>query len=113
MKIRNDNHLRINGDTLAAELGYKNFWEMKYILDRMSRMEPKDLVTEDLTDLTEIEIDDSLTAEEKALSLLTQTKNPYFYRYEGMIVTISETERRALEAFLSKCLFRKKGRTNG
>ena len=113
MKIKNDNHLRINGDMLAMELGYKNFWEMKYVLDRMSRMEPEDLVMEDLTDLTEIEIDDSLTDEEKALSLLRQTKNPYFYRYEGMIVTISDTEKRALEAFLSKCLFRKKGRADG
>ena len=113
MKIKNENHIRINGDELAAELGYQNLWEMRWALDKMSRMEPGDLVLEELSELTDIVIDDSLTVEERALALLRQTKNPYFYRYDGIIVTIGDSDKRALEEFLSQCLFRKRGRKDG
>lgn len=109
MKMKNENHIRIDGDRLAEELGYSNLWDMRQALSHMSRMEPGELVEEELSDLTDIEIDDSLTVEERALSLLRQTKNPYYYRYGGMIVTISDAERDALEKFLSNCLFRKRG----
>lgn len=112
MKLKRDNHIRINGDDLAVELGYGDLWEMQLALAQMSRMEPGELAMEELSDLTEIEIDGSLTVEERALPLLRQTKNPYFYRYEGMIVTIGEEERKALEHFLSTCLFRKRGDEN-
>ena len=112
MKMKNENHIRIDGDQLAEELGYSNLWEMRWSLDQMSRMKPGELVMEELSNLEEIEIDDSLTEEQRALSLLRQTKNPYYYRYDGMIVTISDTERTALEHFLSRCLFRKQGRDN-
>ena len=110
MRLKNENHIRIDGDSLAAELGYRDLWEMRQALAQMSRMEPGELAIEELTDLTEIEVDDSLTLEEQALSLLRQTKNPYFYRYEGMIVMISDSARETLESFLSTCLFRKRGR---
>lgn len=113
MKLKNENHIRIDGDKLAAELGYHDLWEMRLALAKMSRMEPGELVLEELSDLTGIEIDDSLTVEERALSLLRQTKNPYFYRYGELIVTISKQEREALEEFLSTCLFRKQGGENG
>ena len=105
MKLKNDNHLRINGEELAKELGYRSGLDMREALDKMRRMKPVFLKMEDLSDLTEIEIDDSLTNEERALSLLRQTRNPYFYRYEGMIVTISDSERELLDSFLSNCLF--------
>jgi hypothetical protein len=105
MKLKNDNHLRINGEELAKELGYRSDLEMREALARMRRTKPHFLNMEDLDDLTEIEIDDSLTDEERALSLLRQTKNPYFYRYEGMIVTISDREKEMLDSFLSNCLF--------
>ena len=105
MKLKNDNHLRINGEELAKELGYRNGMDMREALDKMRRMKPVFLKMEDLSDLTEIEIDDSLTNEERALSLLRQTRNPYYYRYEGMIVTISDSERELLDSFLSNCLF--------
>ena len=90
MKLKNDNHLKINGEELAKELGYRSGLDMREALDKMRRMKPVFLNMTELSDLTEIEIDDSLTDEERALSLLRQTKNPYFYRYEGMIVTISD-----------------------
>ena len=105
MKLKNDNHLRINGEELAKELGYRSGIDMREALDKMRRMKPVFLKMEDLSDLTEIEIDDSLTNEERALSLLRQTRNPYYYRYEGMIVTISDSERELLDSFLSNCLF--------
>ena len=105
MKLTNDNHLRINGEELAKELGYRNGLDMREELARMRRMKPVFLNMEDLSDLTEIEIDDSLTNEERILALLRQTKNPYFYRYDGMIVTISDREKEMLDSFLSNCLF--------
>ena len=40
MKLTNDNHLRINGDELAKELGYQNGLEMREALARMRRMKP-------------------------------------------------------------------------
>ena len=105
MKLKNDNHLRINGEELAKELGYRSGLDMREALDKMRRMKPVFLNMTELSDLTEIEIDDSLTDEERALSLLRQTKNPYFYRYEGMIVTIRDKEKELLDSFLSNCLF--------
>lgn len=105
MKLKNDNHLKINGEELAKELGYRSGLDMREALDKMRRMKPVFLNMTELSDLTEIEIDDSLTDEERALSLLRQTKNPYFYRYEGMIVTISDAEKELLDSFLSNCLF--------
>ena len=105
MKLKNDNHLRINGEELAKELGYRSGLDMREALDKMRRMKPVFLNMTELSDLTEIEIDDSLTDEERALSLLRQTKNPYFYRYAGMIVTISDKEKELLDSFLSNCLY--------
>ena len=105
MKLKNDNHLKINGEELAKELGYRSGLDMREALDKMRRMKPIFLNMAELSDLTEIEIDDSLTDEERALSLLRQTKNPYFYRYEGMIVTISDKEKELLDSFLSNCLY--------
>ena len=105
MKLKNDNHLRINGEELAKELGYRSGLDMREALDKMRRMKPIFLNMAELSDLTEIEIDDSLTDEERALSLLRQSKNPYFYRYEGMIVTISDKEKELLDSFLSNCLY--------
>ena len=105
MKLKNDNHLKINGEELAKELGYRSGLDMREALDKMRRMKPVFLNMTELSDLTEIEIDDSLTDEERALSLLRQTKNPYFYRYEGRIVTISDAEKELLDSFLSNCLF--------
>lgn len=110
MKLKNDNHLRINGEELAKELGYRSGMDMREALDKMRRMKPVFLKMEDLSDLTEIEIDDSLTNEERALSLLRQTRNPYYYRYEGMIVTISDSERELLDSFFIQLLVLNKAR---
>lgn len=106
MKLKNDNHLRINGEELAKELGYRSGLDMREALDKMRRMKPTFLNMTELSDLTEIEIDDSLTDEERALSLLRQTKNPYFFRHNGEIIALSEYEKRQLERFLQSCIFR-------
>lgn len=105
MKMTNENHIRIDGEALAAELGYVDLIEMRVSLSKMSNMKLGELKMEELSDLTEIEIDETLTEEQQALSLLRQTRNPYYYRYEGMIVTISDRGKAQLEHFLSKCLF--------
>ncbi|MSS13802.1 DUF6870 family protein [Porcincola intestinalis] len=105
MKMKNVDHIRINGDKLAGELGYGNLCEMRQVLERMSRMSPAELDRDELSDLTEIKVDDSLAAEEQALSLLRQTKNPYYYLYGDMIVMIGDEARDALEDFLCHCLF--------
>ena len=105
MKMTNENHIRIDGEALAAELGYVDLIEMRVSLSKMSNMKLGELKMEELSNLTEIEIDETLTEEQQALSLLRQTRNPYYYRYEGMIVTISDNGRKQLEHFLSECLF--------
>ena len=104
MKMTNENHIRIDGEALAAELGYVDLIEMRVSLSKMSNMKLGELKMEELSDLTEIEIDETLTEELQVLSLLRQTRNPYYYRYEGMIVTISDRGKAQLEHFLSKCL---------
>lgn len=105
MKMTNENHIRIDGEALAAELGYVDLIEMRVSLSKISNMKLGELKMEELSDLTEIEIDETLTEELQVLSLLRQTRNPYYYRYEGMIVTISDRGKAQLEHFLSKCLF--------
>lgn len=105
MKMTNENHIRIDGEALAAELGYVDLIEMRVSLSKMSNMKLGELKMEELSNLTEIEIDETLTEEQQALSLLRQTRNPYYYRYEGMIVTVSDRGKAQLEHFLSKCLF--------
>ena len=105
MKMTNENHIRIDGEALAAELGYVDLIEMRVSLSKMSNMKLGELKMEELSDLTEIEIDETLTEDLQVLSLLRQTRNPYYYRYEGMIVTISDRGKAQLEHFLSKCLF--------
>ena len=40
MKLKNDNHLRINGEELAKELGYRSDLEMRETLARMRRTKP-------------------------------------------------------------------------
>ena len=111
MKLTNGNHIMIDGDVLAEELGYTDLMEMQVALAHMEHMKPDELDMDELSELTEIEIDETLTKEQQALSLLRQTKNPYFYRYEGMIVMISDEGRGNLNHFLSHCLYTKWGRS--
>lgn len=93
---------KINGDDFAAEQGYANLQEMREALKKMSRMEFEEIIPETLTELTDIEIDDSLPVEERVLSLLRQTKNPYFYRYNGAVVKLSFAGRQTLEECIAK-----------
>lgn len=105
MKNNKENMKRINGDEFAAEQGYADLREMRETLERMSRMEFADIDPEELSDLTDIEIDDSLPVEERVLSLLRQTKNPYFYRYNGVVVKMSFAEKQTLEDCISNCMY--------
>lgn len=105
MKNNKENMKRINGDEFAAEQGYADLREMREALEHMSRMEFADIDPEELSDLTDIEIDDSLPVEERVLSLLRQTKNPYFYRYNGVVVKMSFAEKQTLEDCISNCMY--------
>ena len=71
----------------------------------MSRMEFAEIDPEELSELTDIEIDDSLPVEERVLSLLRQTKNPYFYRYNGIVVKMSFAEKQTLEDCITNCMY--------
>lgn len=96
---------KINGDDFAAEQGYANLQEMREALKKMSRMEFEEIIPETLTELTDIEIDDSLPVEERVHSLLRQTKNPYFYRYNGAVVKLSFAGRQTLEECIANCMY--------
>lgn len=97
--------MKINGDEFAAEQGYADLREMREALERMSRMEFAEIDPEELSELTDIEIDDSLPVEERVLSLLRQTKNPYFYRYNGIVVKMSFAEKQTLEDCITNCMY--------
>ena len=97
---------RINGDEFAIELGYSDFRELQQAFEKMKRMTAKELMKADLTDITEIVIEDSLNSAEWVQSYLRQTKNPYFFRHNGEIISLSEYEKRQLERFLQFCFFK-------
>ena len=105
MKNNNEKMMKINGDEFAAEQGYADLRDMREALERMSRMEFVDIDPEELSELTDIEIDDSLSIEERVLSLLRQTKNPYFYRYNGVVVKMSFAEKQTLEDCITNCMY--------
>ena len=105
MENDKENMKRIKVYEFAAEQGYADLREMREALERMSRMEFADIDPEELSDLTDIEIDDSLPVEERVLSLLRQTKNPYFYRYNGVVVKMSFAEKQTLEDCISNCMY--------
>lgn len=105
MKNNNEIMMKINGDEFAAEQGYADLREMREALERMSRMEFAEIDPEELSELTDIEIDDSLPVEERVLSLLRQTKNPYFYRYNGIVVKMSFAEKQTLEDCITNCMY--------
>lgn len=104
MNMMETNHICMAGNELVAELGYADLDEMRHAFSRMSRMKPEELSAGELSDLTEIEINGSLSVEEQIVSLLRQVRNPYFYRSEGSIVMISDSEKQVLEDFVFNCL---------
>ena len=104
MNMMETNHICMAGNELAAELGYADLDEMRYAFSRMSRMKPEELSAGELSDLTEIEINGSLSVEEQIVSLLRQVKNPYFYRSEGTIVMVGDSEKQVLDDFVFNCL---------
>ena len=96
---------KINGDEFALEQGYASLQEMREALGRMSRMTFADIVPEELAELTDIEIEDSLPVEERVISLLRQTKNPYFYRYHGVVVKMSFAGSQTMEECITNCMY--------
>lgn len=48
-----------------------------------------DSVKEDLVDIREVEIDSSLSAEEKIRSYIEQIKNPYRFKVGSVVVRVS------------------------
>lgn len=105
MKNANHTERKINGDEFAKEQGYANLQEMRDELDRMSKMSFAEINPAELAELTEIELDDSLPVEDRVLSLLRQTKNPYFYRYNGAVIKMSFAEKQTLEDCITNCMY--------
>lgn len=52
------------------------------------------------------------TARERVLDYIWQIKNPYYCRYDGMIVIVRDRGRAQLECFISMCLLGRWGIEN-
>lgn len=57
--------------------------------EQMKRIDPRDVDITSLTDIGSIEIDKSLSPDQRLASFLAQVKNPYLFRCGKMVVKIS------------------------
>ena len=69
-----------------------NILEMEQHLSELSSMDIKEIDPEGLTEIKNIVIDHGLSVEERVLSVIRQTSNPYAYLDNGTIVKISFAE---------------------
>lgn len=90
----------------AEELGYSNLEELCDALWQKKEKGAVGLLPEDLSDLCEIEIDENLPTAEQVVLLLKQTPNPFYYRYEGMIIKISEAGEQTINRILEEVLLK-------
>ena len=58
-------------------------------LEEMKQMDPASVDRSTLTDITEIEIDTSLSRDEMIKDYLAQIKNPYLFRCGNVIVKVA------------------------
>ncbi len=93
---------QLDVEVVAKELGYRNVQDLYQALGRMREKSIEELRNEDLTDLCEIEIDESFPLTDQAVLLLKQTTNPFYYQYEGMIVKVNEPGLRVLNRILDE-----------
>ena len=92
-------------EVIADKHGYPNASAMMDTLKVMREQDIRDISEEGLRDISEIKIDPSLPVINRLLSLLEQTKNPYCYRYNGIIIKVSFAGKQSLEDCLAVSLF--------
>ena len=92
-------------DAFSQTAGYDSLSELKAALDFMKSEDVQNVDPDSLSELDEIRIEESLTVEAKIVSLLRQTKNPYCFKYNGMIVKTSFAGKQSIEDCLAECFF--------
>lgn len=91
-------------------MNYRYKGLLKEKLENMSKMSFDEIKKEDLTDINDIRIDRSLKPEERIMSYLSQVKNPYFLKKNGVAIKISfsdsgKTFQQCMEDYLMAELF--------
>ena len=69
-------------------MNYRYTGQLKEKLENMSKMSFDQIKKEDLTDINDIKIDRSLKPKERIMSYLSQVKNPYFLKKNGIAIKI-------------------------
>ena len=105
MKDNHGNNLAGGQEDFAVKAGYVSYSEMLETLEGQRTMGVQDADPAALTDLESIHIDGGMTLEDRISSLLQQAKNPYCFRYNGMIVKLSYAGKQSIEDCLASCFF--------
>ena len=73
-------------------------------LEAMKNIDIRDVDREELIDINDIYIDESLPYEEKIIDYINQIKNPYCYLDHGMVIKIEFAGKRSLEDCILDCI---------
>lgn len=68
---------------------YTNRKDLQEQLEHLRSKDIRSIDPDNISELSEIEIDRNLPAKERVKTLLMQTQNPYAYKVNGMVVKIS------------------------
>ena len=90
-------------EDLVPDFGYVNLDQMRDEIKEMKNQDIRTIDPSDLSDISDIKINNDLPIKERILSLLRQTRNPYCYTCQGAIVKISYAEKQTLEVCLVSC----------
>ena len=80
----------------------------KSLSEQLRQMAQVDIRTVDpaeLVDIEDVRIRTDLPQEERIVDYIRQIRNPYCYRYHGMIVKVGFSGKRRLEECVKDCLF--------
>ena len=95
-KIKND-------EEFVKAAGYSSIDELNTSLQKMRDMDIREVNPDELSDIGDINIDNTITVKDRIASLLQQTKNPYCFKYNGMVVKLSFSGRRSIDECLADC----------
>ena len=65
------------------------------LLEQLAHMQSEDVRNidpENVSEISDVEIDKNLSVKERVNTLLMQTKNPYVYKVNGIVVKVSFSE---------------------
>jgi hypothetical protein len=74
-------------------------------LEEMANVDIRTVDPDTLVDIETVTIRTDLPKKERILDYIQQIKNPYCYKYKGMVIKISFAGTRKLEDCLRDCLF--------